>query len=112
MIRLDISVSEVKIRPIDGVIYYFVNARFANIEFVSPSVTSQNSISNVIDATVYDIQHIGKDFTVCPRCSGHLFHARGSRGAGGCPCGQTVGYVGGGRTGVDKRYTLAGVYYV
>lgn len=111
MIHLDISVSPINKKGIEGVIHYFADVRYGKVHFTTSAVTDQSLISDVVDATVYDIQNGRTDFTRCPRCGGHLFHQRGSRGAGGCPCGQTVGYVGNGQVGEDRGYSYAGVFY-
>lgn len=111
MIRLDVSLSAIFTKSIDGVIHYFAEVRYGKVHFTTAAVTDQSLIPDVVDATVYDIRNGRTDFTRCPRCGGHLFHKRDSRGAGGYPCGQTVGYVGNGQVGEDRGYSYAGVFY-
>lgn len=92
---------------------------------------ASSSPVDVFQATVYDIERIKQEwgignvtFTVCPACKGHLFHKKHSSaysvlfkeikmGSCGCPCGQTVKYVGGGGVGeaVGER-NLQGIYYI
>lgn len=103
--------SEVKTRVIDNQIYYYAEVHFGNINFVSPAVENKIIVYDVVNATIYDIMHRGKDFTVCPRCHGHLFHEPGSCGSCKCPCGQIVRYTGGGMIGEDRGYIHAGVFW-
>lgn len=111
MMRLDVSVSPIMTKSIDGVIHYFAEVRYGRVYFTTSAVPDQSAIYDVVDATVCDIRNGKTDFTRCIRCGGHLFHQRGSRGAGKCPCGQTVGYAGDGKVGTDLGYSFAGVFY-